>query len=195
MSLSSLWLGEEFTPAKLSLLMDVYFPRPGHNRLWTVITFPSRLPSMPLPHESLFGTALTFTEEQILKLCYCYSSFPPPTRHETPTGNQGTNPRTTMFNILLMPIIKNYKCQWVVWVLYKINISTCGDKLHWFSESRRGCTPGTCTGKLWPKPARCSEMPMQEKIFYSTAGLKYVPCGELLNNSFICTSCKGTGLS
>lgn len=130
MGLSSAFLREEFTHAKLPLLMDVYLPRPGHNWLWTEITFPARLVSMPLPLESLFGAALTFTEEHIWKLCYCYSSFPPPTRHEILTRNQATNPRTTLFHVLLMPIIKKYKCQWVVWVLYKINIFIRGDKYY-----------------------------------------------------------------
>lgn len=194
MSLSSAFLGEEFTQAKLSLLMDADLPRPGHNSLWTVITFPDRFVSMPLPHESLFGTALTFSEEHILKLCYCYCSFPPPTRHEILTRNQATNPRTTMFHVLLMPIIKKYKCQWVVWVLYKINISICGDKLYQLSK-RRGCKAGTCTRKLWPKPARCSEMPVEEISFIPQQDWN---TSHAVNCSIIhlsITSCKGTGLS
>lgn len=195
MGLSSAFLGEEFTHAKLPLLMDVYLPRPGHNWLWTETTFPARLVSMPLPLESLFGAALTFTEEHIWKLCYCYSSFPPPTRHEILTRNQATNPRTTLFHVLLMPIIKKYKCQWVVWVLYKINISIRGDKLYQLSKSRRGCTAGTCTRKLWPKSARCSEMPMQESAFILQQGWN---TSHAVNCSIIhlsITSYKGTGLS
>lgn len=196
MSLSSAFLGGKLPHEKLSLLMDVYLPGPGHkNRFWTVITFPARLVSMPPPHESLFGTALTFTEEHILKLCYCYSSFPPPTRHEILTRNQATNPRTTMFNALLMPIIKKYKCQWVVWMLYKINISICGDKLYQLSKSRRGCRAETCTRKLWPKPAQCSEMPIEERSFILQQDWN---TSHAVNCSIIhlsITSCKGTGLS
>lgn len=58
MSLTAVLLVEEITHAKLFLLMDAYLPRPGQNRLWTEITFSARLVSMPLPHDSLSGTAL-----------------------------------------------------------------------------------------------------------------------------------------
>lgn len=58
MSLTAAILLEEITHAKLFLLMDTYLLRPGQKRLRTEITFPARLVSMPLPHGSLFGTAL-----------------------------------------------------------------------------------------------------------------------------------------
>lgn len=92
-----------------------------------------------------------------------------------------------MFNVLLMSIIKKYKCRRVVWVPCKRSISNFGNEWYQLSKSRRGCTARTCKWKL----SKTSKMLCTTwnahvgQHFHSTAVLKKLPCSELLNTSFI----------